>query len=215
MTALIIAASVITVITVLLLLPVTLCLTAKDGDFRSEVTLAGAIRLYPKRGKQAAPQEKTQEPETQQSNANAFLEAVQRLGLSFSEWLEVAKTAIKALGRLARKLKAPTFRFRCLISADDPYETVMRYNYANTALYTLMPLLKQRLDIEDSDVSVGTDFDSGKTAIELYAKLYLRIGALLLAPIAVLSTLVRIFFRHKIDRIKERKALKWKINSAS
>ncbi len=215
MTALIIAASVIAVITVLLLLPVTLCLTAKDGDFRSEVTLAGAIRLYPKRGKQAAPQEKTQEPETQQSNANAFLEAVQRLGLSFSEWLEVAKTAIKALGRLARKLKAPTFRFRCLISADDPYETVMRYNYANTALYTLMPLLKQRLDIEDSDVSVGTDFDSGKTAIELYAKLYLRIGALLLAPIAVLSTLVRIYFRHKIDRIKERKALKWKINSAS
>lgn len=215
MTALIIAASVIAVITVLLLLPVTLCLTAKDGDFRSEVTLAGAIRLYPKRGKQAAPQEKTQEPETQQSNANTFLEAVQRLGLSFSEWLEVAKTAIKALGRLAQKLKAPTFRFRCLISADDPYETVMRYNYANTALYTLMPLLKQRLDIEDSHVSVGTDFDSGKTAIELYAKLYLRIGALLLAPIAVLSTLVRIYFRHKIDRIKERKALKWKINSAS
>ena len=76
-------------------------------------------------------------------------------------------------------------------------------------------MLKQRLDIEDSDVSVGTDFDSGKTAIELYAKLYLRIGALLLAPIAVLSTLVRIYFRHKIDRIKERKALKWKINSAS
>lgn len=215
MTALIIAASVIAVITVLLLLPVTLCLTAKDGDFRSEVTLAGAIRLYPKRGKQAAPQEKTQEPETQQSNANAFLEAVQRLGLSFSEWLEVAKAAIKALGRLARKLKAPTFRFRCLISADDPYETVMRYNYANTALYTLMPLLKQRLDIKDSDVSVATDFDSCKTAIELYAKLYLRIGALLLAPIAVLSTLVRIYFRHKIDRIKERKALKWKINSAS
>ncbi len=215
MTALIIAASVIAVITVLLLLPITICFTAKDGNFCSEVTFAGIIRLYPKRQKQSAPQKKTQKPGTQQSNVNAFFETAQRLGFSFSEWMDVAKTAIKALGRLARKLKAPTLKFRCLISAADPYESVMRYNYASTALYTLMPFAKRHLGIKDSDVSVGTDFDSDKTTIELYAKLYLRIGTLLLAPIDVLSTFVRIYLRHKIDRIKERKALKWKTNSVS
>lgn len=213
MTALIIIAAIFLLITALLLLPVTLHLKAEGGTFSAELFVAGRIKLYPKKSEK--PPQQNEENQPQKTGGSAIIDYAAGLGFTFSEWMEILSAAIKALGRLAGKLKASVFKLRCIVSAPDPYDAVLRFNLVNAATYTLLPIARRSLGISGEDVYIGADFDSEKTLISLDCRLYLRIGALLLAPLLILAAVIRIDIRHIIERIRERKALKWKTNSAS
>lgn len=111
-----------------------------------------------------------------------------KLDFTLDEWLETIRLVLQTVGRLGKKLVCERLKFVFVSSADDPYDAAMRYNTVSAALHTLVPLIKQKLTVKNTDIRLSTDYDSGKSIIEAGITLTLRIGwFVLIAPAAAVS----------------------------
>ena len=111
-----------------------------------------------------------------------------KLDFTLEEWLETIRLILQTVGRLGKKLVCDRLKFVFVSSADDPYDAAMRYNTVSAALHTLVPLIKQKLTVKNTDIRLSTDYDSEKSIIEAGITLTLRIvWFVLIAPAAAVS----------------------------
>ncbi len=196
MTALIVIAAILLVFALLCLIPITLELEAKEGTFSAKLRL-GYIKLFPKKPKSKKPKKvKSSKPPSKQGKT--LLNTVKSLGLSSSEWLNVLKAVLKAVGSVGSAVRVPVLKLCITVSDPDPYKTVMNYNYANTALYTLLPYMEKALKIKERDIRLTTDYERERLYFELHTISYIRIGRLLLAAIVAIWRIVAIIIGHKL-----------------
>lgn len=204
MTALIIIAAIAAIIVLFCLIPINLLISAGNNSFSFEL-LIGKKQIFPRKKKAKIKTEASAAPKAApQKKASGSL--IRRLGLSRDEWIEVIKTLLKALGRIGSAVNMPLLRLHILISDPDPYKTVMNYNYALTAAYSVLPYAEKALNINDRDIAINTDFNREKTSFELSTRLYIRIGKLLCSIIAAAASIISIIIKHRIATAKERKA---------
>lgn len=204
MTALIIIAAIAAIIVLLCLIPINLLISAGNNNFSFELRI-GKKQIFPRKKKAKIKTEASAAAKAApQKKARGSL--IRRLGLSRDEWIEVIKTLLKALGRIGSAVNMPLLRLHILISDPDPYKTVMNYNYALTAAYSVLPYAEKALNIKDRDIAINTDFNSEKTSFELSTRLCIRIGKLLCSIIAAAASIISIIIKHRIATAKERKA---------
>lgn len=204
MTALIIIAALAAIIVLLCLIPINLLISAGNNSFSLGLRI-GKKQIFPTKKKAKKKAKAIAEPKSVPKK-KARVSLIRRLGLSRDEWIEVIKTLLKALGRIGSAVNMPLLRLHILISDPDPYKTVMNYNYALTAAYSVLPYAEKALNIKDRDIAINTDFNSEKTIFELSTRLYIRIGKLLCAIIAAVISVISIIIKHRIATAKERKA---------
>lgn len=120
---------------------------------------------------------------------------------SFDDYISIARTALKALDRLRRRLVFDKLSFVFVSGSDDPYTTVTRYSAVCAAVNSLSPWFESVFKVKERDIRICTDFDSEKTVLGFDFSLSIRIGGLLglalLAAFSMLKVYVRSVLRQK------------------
>lgn len=130
-----------------------------------------------------------------------------KLDFGLNEWVETAKIALQALGRLGKRICINRIKLLFVSSADDPFDAAMHYNTASAALHTLLPLIESRLNVKKKEIRLSTDYDSEKSIIEFGLTVSIRIGQVLLIALVAVFAFLKVFIRNKHNRKNERKAL--------
>lgn len=77
------------------------------------------------------------------------------------------KTALRAAGRLRRRLVVTKLIFHYTAGGDDPADTALQYGRVSAAVYGMMPEVSRIFNVKHRDISVAVDFDIPKPQIEL------------------------------------------------
>lgn len=211
LTAVIVIAAILLLFAALCLIPLSLEVSSDEGEFSLKLNI-GRFTLLPK-SKSKKPSKPTAEKNRRPAESKRSpVDKIKNLGLSLSEWLDVLKAVFSSLKKIGSAVNVPVLDLALVFYDPDPYKTVMSYNYANAALYTIAPYAEKVLKIKEKNIDLSTDFDSGKTKFRLYTRLRIRIGSLLIAALSALISVAAVLIKHKI---KERKAQKWRTNSAN
>lgn len=206
MTALIVIAAIFLLLVALCLIPVTIELKAGEGDFSFRLSL-GWHTLLPSSKKNESENKPSEKKVPKATKKKGHLAAtVKKLGFSLSDWLEVLEAVLKAIGRIVSGLKVPIFKLRLTISDPNPYNTVMKYNAAMSAMCSILPYMDKTFKVKDREIALDTDFDAEKTRFSLQLKSFVRLGVLIFAAITALFSILYIIIKHRIMTAKERKA---------
>lgn len=129
------------------------------------------------------------------------------LDFGLDEWSEVAKIALRTLGRLGKKICINRIKILFVSSSDDPCDAAMHYNTASAVLHTLLPLIESKFTVKNKQINLSTDYDAEKSVIEFELTMSIRIGHfLLITPMAAFAFL-KVFIGNKRNKKNERKAL--------
>ena len=99
--------------------------------------------------------------------------------LTVQDILTLARIGLDALGRLRRSLSIDVLRLHVRVSADDPYDAVIRYGALNAGLGALAPLAHQALHIRNEDVRTDVDVQGGEGDIDFRLQATLQIWEIL------------------------------------
>lgn len=113
-----------------------------------------------KRGKKQAPAES--EESDKQVKAK---KAKPKLKFTFDDIIEIAKIALRAIGRFGGSISVDRLEVSITAATSDPYDTAMLYGYINAALGTLMPLVRRVMKIRREEITTSMSFDMQKTEI--------------------------------------------------
>ncbi len=191
---------IIALLTLLMLIPLWIRVSY-DGGFEA---YAGAwrlfkLRLYPPEPKDEQPTEADIEKEEKPKKSFSP-------GFALDEWLKLAKTVMRALRRFRNGISFGVIKLRCLISAPDPYDAVVRYNAVNAFICSAIPFFESGFHVKNRDIFVDLDLQSGKSTLEAKADASIRVGALVGIALAVGFKFVQLLAVSRIHRIRERKA---------
>lgn len=139
------------------------------------------IKILPKR------------PETQNKSAKP-----KKLSFSFSEWIDIAGMTFNTLRRLTSKLNIGVLKLRYISAGDDPFEVVSRYNAMSAAVRTIYPFL----NLKESDIKLGCDFEAEKSNFEFAFNLKIRIFHLMFIAPATAYSMLKLLLK---NRRKQRK----------
>ena len=133
-----------------------------------------------------------------------------KLTFDFEELLELAKKAIKSLGKFG-KLTVNKFLLHYTAAGNDPYKTAMLFGYINAALSSLAPLCLKHMRVKD-DVDVWTqiDFTIEKPLIDAELIITLRLMQLIRVATVFAFGFLCILIRNKRRLVNEGKQLKAK-----
>ena len=124
------------------------------------------------------------------------------------ELLELAKKAIKGLGKFG-KFTVRKFMLHFTAAGEDPYNTVMVYNYVNGALCILAPICRKHLNVKDDvDVWTNLDFTTDKMQIETELSVTLRLIQVVRAALAVAVGVIGVLIKNRRRLKKEEKLAK-------
>ena len=102
----------------------------------------------------------------------------------------------RSLARIGRGIRIkPLQLYVTLGAADDPAAGAQLYGEVNAAVWAVMPVLEQFVDIPDPYIQVNVDFDAAKTALRGEAGISIRVGTLLAAAFGIGIPAVRWFLR--------------------
>ena len=86
----------------------------------------------------------------------------------------------KALARTRRSIRIHPMQLSLTVGGEeDPAAAAQRYGELHGAVWTIMPILEQLLDIRDPFIHLGIDFDARETKIEGKLGISIRIGSLI------------------------------------
>ena len=199
------------VLTVALLVPLGVHACYDGANF----SLAAKIGFYeckilPKNNKSPDKKKKpkNQKPEKIKAvDADSRSRQKNKFKLNFKEMLELARSAIKALGKFG-KLTVHKFMLHYVAGGNDPYSTAMSFNYVNAALSSLAPLCAKNLRIKDDvDVCTNIDFTAEKTQLAAELCITLRLIQLLRVALVVGWRTLIVFIKNKRRISKEAKLL--------
>lgn len=157
------------------------------------------LRLYPPKPKDEQPTEADVGKEEKPKKSFS-------LDFALDEWLELAKAAMRALRRFKNGITFGLIKLHCLISAQDPYDAVVRYNAINAFIGSAIPFFESDFKVKNRDILVDLDLQSGKSAFEAEVEASIRVGRLVGIALAVGFKFVQLLAVNRIHRIRERKA---------
>ncbi len=127
--------------------------------------------------------------------------------LALGDIFALAKIALAALGRFRRRLSLDVLTLHLTAGAPDPYDAVMQYNYLNTGLGVLWPLLNRAFNIRRRDVRTALDIGAEGLAAEGRVKATLRIGQILHIANCALYALIKWYLpRRRAEKAAEKAA---------
>ncbi len=200
-----IAAIIIVALVLILLIPVCVAADYDDKGFRlSARILFAKFRIFAK--------SKNNQIELETKNKNKKQKAKKskkkKLKLSFSigEWIEIAKKGIKILGRFKKSIRFDRLRLIYVFATDDPCSTALRYNAANAAINTLIPIVERTFKVNNREIDVSTDYDSDESRFEFGLTLSSRIGQIIYIALSAAISYAVIYVKKRIRLKRERKA---------
>lgn len=169
-----------------------------DGAFRlSALIWFYPVRLYPPKDK---PEPEPQESETEEKPKRSLPR------FTAKEWRELIKTAYRALRRFKHGVYFNNIMLHCMVSANDPYDAVMRYNAVNGFVGGMMPIFESDFKVRHRDVIIDLDTDSGISSIKFDVRANVRLGTIIAVAIAAGVKILKILIKNKLHRKNERKA---------
>lgn len=160
------------------------------------------ISLFPREKK--PPDEKTEKtaPPDEEKKPKKSL----KLDFTLDEWLSLLEVALKALKRFKHGIYFGRFELCCTISAQDPYDAVMRYNAVNGLIGSLLPFFEGGFRVQDKDITAELDLNGGQSSAKFDISASLRVGVLLALALAAAFGALKIYIKSRIKRKRERTA---------
>lgn len=133
-----------------------------------------------------------------------------KLNFSVEEWFEVAKIAVKALGRFRKSICFDRIKLIYVSANPDPSIAAVRYNAVNAALNSVTPLFEKAFKVRNREVNISTDYDAETSSGEFGATLSVRVGQILYIILLAAFAFGVVFFKSRINKRRERKASRGK-----
>jgi len=92
----------------------------------------------------------------------------------FQRFLDLLKAALKALGRLKRRLLIKQLTLHLTLANDDPSKTAIQYGTVSAVLGTIVPVIERQFRIKRRDLMASVDFTASAPVI--YAKITISIA---------------------------------------
>lgn len=192
MTALIIIAAIIILITALLFLPASLFLSF-NGDFSVKIKLGGICVFNSDNTKpENVKHEKDTKPEAENKKAdsgekqNLFTALKAKLGFTgaVKEILYTVKSALVKIKKQLKKITVKRLTVDISIASDNAAKTAVEYGAVCAAVYPLLSFLESVANIGIKQINVSSDFNSQKPHFSFSAVVRLRIIYLIIAAFA-------------------------------
>ena len=169
------------------------------------------LQLFPRPRREAKkPEEEKPKEEKPPEEKKAEQPAQKRsglpLGLNVQELLEIAKAALRGMGRFGHKMKVDRFRLIFVASEPDPYYTAMTYGTVNEILSMLAPLCKKAFTCRSCEVHTGVDFLGNRMRFEFGLGMSIRIGQILGVVFGIAFAALKVVLRSKKRQKLESKA---------
>ena len=204
---------------VLVALIVGLCLipVGFDAGFEHDALHVSAkvmgiqLQLFPrpkgeaKKPKEEKPKEE-KPPEEKKPEQPAQKKRGLPLGLNVQELLEIARAALRGMGRFGHKMKVDRFRLIFVASEPDPYYTAMTYGTVNEILSMLAPLCKKAFTCRNCEVRTGVDFLGNRMQLEFGLGMSIRIGQILGVVFGIAFAALKVVLRSRKRQKQEGKA---------
>lgn len=177
-----------------------------DGPFSLKIVI-GPLRLplLPPKPKKEKKPKKPKAKKAKKKPADGEKKPKPKLALG--DIFALAKIALAALGRFRRKLSLDMLTLHLIVGVPDPYDAVMQYNYLNTGLGVLWPLLNRAFNIRRRDVRTALDIGAEGLAAEGRVKATLRIGQVLHIANCALYALIKWYLpRRRAEKAAEKAA---------
>lgn len=191
---------VLLVLTVLLLIPLGI-----DGGYRNGSLILGLkigflnLRLLPGRKRHREPKP----PKISRLKRKKKPKNEKKL-LIHSDIKELALIALKALGRLRRRLQVDYLRFRYTLVGGNPFSTALGYGAGNAILGLFVPLFDRAFVIRERDIGLDFDFLSNGQSIDCWLTMTIQIWELLYVAAALGLDFLKIKWKHKKqDRLRK------------
>ncbi len=200
MAALIVLGIIVGLIVLLCLIPVGFDAGYEQGKVHVSAKVMGILlQLYPKPPPDPNKPPKEKKPKKEKPKKEQEEKKPKKRKLSFNrdELLELAKAALKALGRFGRKLQVDRFLLHLRLTGDDPSDTAILFGYLNAALSSLAPLARSCFTVKDSDVRTELDFSAEKTELDAALAMSIRIGQVLGVALGVGAKALVILLKNK------------------
>ena len=194
-----------------------LTVDARVGLFRIRITPRPPKKEKPPKEKTAKQIAKEEKAKAAKEAKKAQKEAEKKTKLK-PDLKQIAALVRSAVQELLPPLKRSLFRigrgicikplqlYVTLGAADDPAAGAQLYGEVNAAVWAVMPVLEQLVDIPDPYIQVDVDFDAVKTALRGEAGISIRIGTLLAAAFGIGIPAVRWFLRMQKQQKNEQKS---------
>jgi len=122
--------------------------------------------------------------------------------------LQLVEPALRALGRLRRRLRVERVRIDYAIGgAGDPAAAAVKYGAVSAGGGALLPLINAALDVRDWDLDLSVDFETEETRVALSAAGTYRVGQLVAIMLALAFSVLGAYMRNQ-NRIKKEEELK-------
>ena len=117
--------------------------------------------------------------------------------LTTADIFELLRIVLQALRRLRKFVSIDLLRLHLTVSAEDPYDAVMRYGALNAGLSTLMPLVACVLKIREEDIQTFVDLERQKPVIRAEFAATLQIWEILVIGVCAIISLLRWYINKK------------------
>ena len=179
-----------------LLIPLGVRVKYDDAGFGAWASVSAyKLRLYP-------PKKKADEPPTEADVPKRRFSP----GFSLQDWLTLARAGLRALKRFKNGISFGLIRFYCVITADDPYDAVMRYNRLNGLIGSAIPFFENGFKVRKKDIFLDLDLEGEKSRFQFEITARVRVGRLLAIALAAGFSFLKLLIKNRVQRIRERKA---------
>ena len=137
---------------------------------------------------------KKEKPPKEQAAPNAPKHP--KLSLTREEMLELAKRALKGLGKFG-KPRVDDFLLHVVVAGKDPYNTVSGFNFLNSAICVLAPLCSQSFKVKEYDISTDIDFTTERPRADVSICIVIRLSQVFHAAFSVAFGAMGILIRSK------------------
>ena len=190
-------------LTAIMLIPLGVYASYTEGEFTvSAHVWFYKLVLYPPKEKNPRPEEATEADEEKREKPKKSFS----LDFTLNDWLELVKVALRALRRFKNGVYFSLIRLRSVISAEDPYDAVIRYNTVNGFVGSMIPFFESEFRVKEKEIYIGLDMNGGKSAAEFEVSASIRVGTILALALAAGFGFLKILIKNRIRRIRERVA---------
>ena len=161
------------IIVLLIVLVLNVPVGADAAYIGGEFTLAArangfSFQILPKSRGARTSRRRRRSRKKRKAKAQSESEPKSRKKLNFTkeELFELAKRVLKGVGKFGKGHREQVHAALCR-RGDDPYDTVVTYNYVNAALSTLIPICEEKFIVKESDIRTDIDFTADKTKVDV------------------------------------------------
>lgn len=189
MPAVIIISSVLLLVALLSVLPLSLSFRL-DGDFTFKIRYAG-ITVYktkPEDGQTAVQDGEKSEP-TKRQEKSFFKKLTDKKGFTgaVKEVFGLLSAVFSCVGKTLKRLKIKRFVLDIVVASDDAASTAISYGAVCSAVYPVLTLLSTAVGVKLKNVSITADFNATNPDFKLSADISVALIFLLVSAFGILK----------------------------